>query len=294
MAAATRSLALVCAVAALLGTPGSARGADPEDGGLRWNPDWPKFQPLEFVVTGILGPVAIAMYLYVSPQTQPHWIGGVLFDDSIRNALRVRSVSGLKAVRVSSDVIGTSIVVLVVGVDSFVVPLARDSTSVATQLPLMDVEAFALSSIVTFSGYDSVGRARPSYVDCQHNPGFDPACNISPTASFPSGHVNEAFTAAGLSCAQHGSVPLYGGGLLDAMACARDLTLATADGVLRIMGDRHYTTDVLAGGAIGFAFGYGVPALLHFAHGHRKTLSSDWSFAPMSGAGIGVVVTGSL
>jgi len=293
MAATRRCFALFCAATMLTGAQGSARAADPADGGLQWNPEWPKFQPVEFVVTGVLGPVAMAMYVYLPPQRQPHWIGGILFDDAVRDALRERSLPGLRAVRTASDVAGTTIVVLAVGVDSFVVPLVRGSTSVAIQLPLMDFEAFALSSIVTFSMYDSIGRARPSYLDCQRNPAFDPACDISPTASFPSGHTDEAFTSAGLSCAHHLNLPLYGGGPLDALACARDLTLATADGVLRIMGDRHYATDMLSGGAIGFAFGYGLPTLLHYAHG-RGRMFADWSLTPMYGARLGMAVTGSL
>jgi membrane-associated phospholipid phosphatase len=292
MAPAARRFFAVLALV-LVGVQGTARGSDDEDGRLRWNPEWPKFQPAEFVATGVLGSVAIAMYIAVPPQREPHWIGGILFDDAVRNALRVRTPSALKAVRSASDVVGTSLVVLVVGIDSFVVPLARGSTDVAIQLSLMDFEAFALSSVVTFSLYDSVGRARPSYLDCQRNPGFDPDCNVSPTASFPSGHTNEAFTAAGLSCAHHGSLPLYANGLLDVLACARDITFATADGVLRIMGDRHYTTDVLTGGAIGFAFGYGLPRLLHYAPWRRRSVA-EWSLSPMGGARLGVVVTGSL
>lgn len=294
MAAAKRNLlGLLYAAVVLAATQGSARASDAEDGGLRWNPEWPKFRPIEFVATGVLGPVAIAMYLYLPPQSQPHWIGGIVFDDGVRDAMRLRSPSALNTARVASDVIGTSLVIGVVGIDSFVVPLVRGRMDVAVELSLMDFESFALSSVVTFSLYDSIGRARPSYRDCQRNPNVDAQCNISPTASFPSGHVNEAFTAAGLSCAHHGRLPLYGGGLLDALACARDVTFATADGVLRIMGDRHYATDVLSGGALGFAFGYGVPTLLHYAYPARRK-SDDLSVAPMGGAQLGVVVTGSL
>jgi membrane-associated phospholipid phosphatase len=138
--------------------------------------------------------------------------------------------------------------------------------------------------VVAVTLYDTVGRARPSYEDCQKNPSFSADCRVSPTASFPSGHVNEAFTAAGLSCAQHTMLPLYGKRVLDVLACARDLALATADGVLRIMGDRHYATDVLAGGGLGFLWGYGLPMLLHYGN-QGGSPSPTWSFAPLAGAG---------
>ena len=261
-----------------------------EDRALVWNQDWPQFRPVEFVVTGIAGPVAIGMYYLVRPQQSPHWIGGILFDDDVRNALRLRSPEGLKTVRFLADAVDVTSVVLVVGVDSMVVPLIRRSVDVGVQLSLMNFESFALSSILTFSLYDSIGRARPSYVDCQHG-SSDIQCQTSPTASFPSGHVNEAFTTAGLSCAHHAHLPLYGSRLADALACARDVTLATADAVLRIMGDRHYLTDVLAGGAIGFAFGYGLPTFLHYTSRGRPPLAG-LSVVPMAGSRLGLVATG--
>jgi membrane-associated phospholipid phosphatase len=268
--------------------------ADPEppaENGLRWDPSWPEFRPVEYVVTGVTGVTAIAMYMYLPPQREPHWIGGILFDDAVRDALRVRSIPGLRVVRAVSDAVGVSAVVLAVGVDSFAVPLLRGSPRVAWQLPLMDFESFALSSIVTFSLYDSVGRARPSYLDCQRNFSFDPSCNLSPTASFPSGHTDQVFTAAGLSCVHHAYLPLYGNATLDALACARDLALATADGVFRVMGDRHYATDVIAGGAIGFAFGYGLPVLLHYGAGSHHGLAS-MSLAPMTAGELGLTAAG--
>ncbi len=280
-------LALV--LAGIGSAPRVAEAAD--DSALAWNPDWPQFRPIEFVVTGITGPTAIAMYYLLRPQQTPHWIGGILFDDAVRNALRLRTPGGLKTVRFLADAVDVTLVVLAVGVDSMVVPLIRGNLDVAVQLSLMDAESFALSSILTIGLYDSIGRARPSYVDCQHG-STDAQCLTSPTASFPSGHVNEAFTAAGLSCAHHTHLPIYGSRLADALACARDLTLATTDGILRIMGDRHYLTDVLTGGAIGFTFGYGLPTLLHYAAGGRALLSAV-SVAPMAGDRVGLVATGS-
>ena len=152
------------------------------------------------------------------------------------------------------------------------------------------VVAFTLSSIVTFGLYDSVGRARPSYVDCLRDPSFSAHCTDSPTASFPSGHTNEVFTAAGLSCVHHAHLPIYGSRLADALACARDVTLATADGVLRILGDRHYVTDVMAGAAIGFTFGYGMPLLLHYSV--PRAPLAQLTLTPMSGSLVGISAAG--
>ncbi len=88
-------------------------------------------------------------------------------------------------------------------------------------------------------------------------------------------------------------MPLYGSRALDTLACIRDLTLATGDGVLRIMGDRHYATDVLAGAALGFGFGYGVPMFLHYrADGQSRPLDT-LTVSPMLGSGhVGVLASG--
>jgi membrane-associated phospholipid phosphatase len=171
-----------------------------------------------------------------------------------------------------------------------VVPVARGSFDTAWQLTWIDLEAYSLGSIVTFTLYDTIGRARPSYADCLRDESF-PGCSVSPTASFPSGHVAEGFMSAGLSCVNHGYVPIYGSPLADALACVRDVTLAWTDGLLRIMGDRHYATDVLAGGAIGFTFGAGLPLLLHYGRARGSRLPQV-SVAPMGTDRIGLVATG--
>jgi membrane-associated phospholipid phosphatase len=260
---------------------------------LRWDEDWPRFRPWEYVATGIVGPAAIAEYIWLKGEPTPRTTGGILFDDSVRNALRLRSTSALRVAWTAADVVGISVTVLAVGVDSLLVPLWRGSSDVALQTTLMDVEAYAFSSIVAITLYDKVGRARPSYADCKVNPSFSPDCGVAATDSFPSGHTNEAFTAAGLSCANHGQLPIYGSGLADSLACARDVTLASLEGVLRVMGDRHYATDVLAGAAIGFGFGFGLPNLLHYRDASYFAGRTELSISPAVGDGrVGVVAAG--
>jgi hypothetical protein len=62
-------------------------------------------------------------------------------------------------------------------------------------------------------------------------------------------------------------LPLYGGGPWDMAACIESIALATATGMFRIVGDRHYATDVLFGAAIGFSIGYIYPWLFHYRYG---------------------------
>jgi membrane-associated phospholipid phosphatase len=226
---------------------------------------WPRFRAWEYVATAVLGTASIAVFFLIHPRSTPHWTGGILFDDAVRDTVRVRSKDGLAKVRLASDITGLASLVLVAGVDSLLLPLLRDSPDVALQLLLLDAEAFAVSSLVTTSTFDLTGRARPSYAECQRDPNFDPLCNSGSTASFWSGHTAQAFTAAGLSCAHHAYVGLYGGGTPDTIACAGAITLAAATGTFRLAGDRHYVSDVIVGAMVGFGFGYGIPTLLHYS-----------------------------
>jgi membrane-associated phospholipid phosphatase len=105
--------------------------------------------------------------------------------------------------------VDVALATIVFGVDSLAVPTLRGSLDVGLQLGLMEIAAYSFSSLVTIGLYDTVGRARPIYEDCQRDPS-PRGCRGSLTASFPSGHTNEAFTAAGASCANHAFVPLYG------------------------------------------------------------------------------------
>ena len=189
-----------------------------------------------------------------------------MFDDAVRDGLRLRDPTALKASWGFADGIGTFLVVMVVGIDSLIVPLARRSPDVAWQLLLMDAESYTLSSLIAISAYDAIGRARPPYADCQNNTGNVPSieCQGSLNASFPSGHIALAFNSAGLSCAHHMFAHVYGNRAADIFGCARDLSLATTEAFLRMMGDRHYFSDVLVGSLIGFSVGFGLPTFLHY------------------------------
>ncbi|WP_394823447.1 phosphatase PAP2 family protein [Pendulispora albinea] len=290
-------LSLVLVASMVLPSPAHADEVQKPPASLTWNSSWPTFRPVEYVVTGVAGAAAAALFLFARSPSQPHWTGGILFDDAARDTFRLRNPGARDAARKASDVTALTAMVLVYGVDSLLIPLVRKSDRVALQLTLMNLEALALSSLTTNSLFIGVGRARPSYEDCQRDFNFDPLCNSGATSSFPSGHANGAFTAAGLSCAHHGHLPLYGGGAADVAACIGTLGLATATASLRVLGDRHYVTDVLTSAGIGFGFGYGVPTLLHYVAGSGGEQSGDqakFSLIPMGGASqYGLMAVGS-
>jgi membrane-associated phospholipid phosphatase len=233
-------------------------------GELAWDSDWAKFRPSEYVLTGVAGAASLGVYFFVKPPSKPDWTGGILVDDEVRSDLRLHSETARENARTASNVTAVGAVVWAIGVDSILVPALRSRSDIAFQLALMDAESFAVSTLITTTGFSTIGRARPSYADCQRDPNFDRLCRSAVTSSFPSGHVNGSFTAAGVSCAHHLHLAIYGSTLADTLGCVGMIGLATSTSALRVMGDRHYATDVWAGALIGFTVGYGMPTLLHY------------------------------
>jgi membrane-associated phospholipid phosphatase len=110
---------------------------------------------------------------------------------------------------------------------------------------------------------------RPAERGCQGDPNYSDKCSNAAdlNSSFLSGHTTLAFASAGLMCAHHQNLALYGGGAADVLACLGALSAASAAGVLRVMSDNHYASDVLLGTGVGLLGGYGLPTLLHYRNG---------------------------
>ncbi len=243
---------------------------------LEWDERWHRFRPIEYATTAATGAASMAVFLFVSPSDHPKWVGPILFDTAVRNALRLHTRTGLEIAATSSSIMAY-ITPTQALIDSIVLPAVARDFDTMWQLGMMDAQSFALSGLVVASLYDTTGRARPSYSDCKAGTSVDPLCNAGTFASFPSGHTAVAMTGAGLMCAHHGALPLYGGGAPDVVACAEGLTIATTVGVMRLMADRHYASDVLTGGAIGFFSGYALPRLLHYwKRPPGEVVNSDW------------------
>lgn len=216
------------------------------------------------------------------------WNSPILFDGPVRDGLRVHGADALDRARLVGDVLAIAPIVYVTAVDSLIVPLARGSADVAWQMSMMNIEAFAVSGAITSSMFLFVGRARPSSDECAAGTTDDRLCNSGRYADFPSGHTSSAMTAAGLTCAHHQHLDLYGGGLGDTLACVSSVTVALGAGVMRLIGDRHYASDVLVGGIIGFLAGYGLPSLLHYRERPLEEVyrSNALRVAVLPGAGV--------
>jgi membrane-associated phospholipid phosphatase len=254
---------LATALAALAVTP-DARAEE----SVAWNPEWPRFRKAEIAFTaGMTLQFAAANFLY--PQLENTWSGGILFDDAARNALRLETRSARDTAQKVGDAIYYGLVAYPLVVDTAVVTWGiHGADDVALQMLAMNLETYAFVGAVARTA-EKFGRERPSTAECEKDPEYSAKCGDggAGSQSLLSGHSAAAFAGAGLMCAHHTNLPLYGGGAPDIAACALGLTAATTVGTLRVMSDDHYATDVVLGAALGLFGGYGMPMLLHYGFG---------------------------
>ena len=213
-----------------------------------WPAGWNKIGPLETgVVLGGLGVSLIALEFLVKAPDNPRWNSAILFDDDARSVLRAGSPGGRSRAATASDFGYAGLPVYAIGVEAGLVTwLGKGKGDAALQLALINGEALIINGLLTRIAEKTIGRARPDGSD---------------NSAFPSGHTSTAFTVAAGLCVQHSRLEIYGG-VADKLVCPAALTVATATGLLRIVADRHWATDVVAGAVLGSLVG----ATVSWAH----------------------------
>jgi membrane-associated phospholipid phosphatase len=258
-------IVVVCSSLLLAGT------AFADSSAVRWNPAWPRFRPSEYALTaGLAFNVAQALFLYPAPKD--NWRGGILFDDAARDALLLGSRKDRDLAAVVSDDIYYALATYPLVVDTAIVTWGiHGAGDMAFQMMLINFESYALAGAVALTA-EKLGRVRPMAQDCERDPTYAKNCGSGANlnASFLSGHTTIAFAGAGLMCAHHTNLPLYGNRVADIAACATGLTAATTAGVLRVMSDNHYASDVLLGAGVGLFGGWVWPLLWHYGFGSKK------------------------
>jgi membrane-associated phospholipid phosphatase len=242
--------------------PKAARAAEPADLSAGWPAEWHRVGPAEAGSVAGLAVTAVALQLFLQAPDQPRWTQPILFDESARDALRAGSESGRsRASTISNGAYLLAAYPILVDA-GFVAWLGRGKADAGLQLAVMDAEAIAITGIVTTTLQRAVGRARPFARDCATNPASSSECGSSSTdrnTSFVSGHAAVSFTAASMLCVQHSRLSIYGAG--DGAVCPVALAGATTFSLLRVVADRHWTSDVIAGAVVGSTVGVAVAAL---------------------------------
>ncbi len=213
---------------------------------------------------------------------EAHWSTPILFDKPIRNFMKGNNLETQRQAALVSDYFYRGIVLAPYIIDNYIVAMGvHENADVALQMTLINLQALGLAGVFSLGAEHAIGRSRPYTRDCVSDEkgapdkiGFNHCGDVSDNQSFPSGHTAAAFTMASLTCVHHQHLPLYGGGLPDALACATMTGVAATTGILRIVSDRHWTTDVIAGAAVGFVSGYIIPSWLHYGFGEKRKESA--------------------
>jgi membrane-associated phospholipid phosphatase len=259
-----RSVLVAAGIAACVSAhAGDAAAKDPET--VSWSQDWPRFRTWEgFLTLGMTLQAASVLLFYPDPGN--NWDSGILFDDAARDALVLGPREDREQAALISDYLYYAMVAYPILVDTVIVTdqihKARD---VSGEMLAMNLEAYAVTAGIAITA-EHLGRSRPMRRGCEKDPNYDASCDDEGelNKSFMSGHTAAAFAGAGLMCAHHQHLPLYGGGAPDLIACLGGIAVAGASGTLRISSDNHYATDVMLAAMLGFGVGYGLPSLLHY------------------------------
>jgi membrane-associated phospholipid phosphatase len=174
------------------------------------------------------------------------------FDTELRQALKLDVRAARGARRASDLLVNGAIPAGVIAA----LALSEVGTSPGagrrfTEDMVVVLEAVAISGDLNGIAKNAFARQRPA-VGADAMPG-------SRNKSFYSGHTSIAFSLASAA----GTVSMLRGYPATPWVWAAGLTLASGVGFLRVAGDAHWATDVIAGAAAGGAVGFLVPWMFH-------------------------------
>jgi membrane-associated phospholipid phosphatase len=258
-------------------SPASAQTGDGaetvDDNRLKWRDGWRRVGVAEYTSTALLGAGILALH-WVDRANEAHWDGPIVHDDWMRDTLRISSRSGRSDAATVSDVLDFVALGHLFLVDNLAVTAIGDSNAdVAWQMFVINVQSYALSSFANRLTKRLAQRARPYVEPCRRDSEVDDRCGtLSAYESFYSGHATSTATSAGLICAHHTHLALYGGGAADVATCLAAVGFTTATGALRIASDNHWATDVLVGHVSGYLAGYLLPTLVYYGEVRTEPL----------------------
>lgn len=229
---------------------------------------WRSFGLADYIVTAA-GAGATLTAAIVKPSATHKLSGGILFDESVRDALRADTLADRYIFRDASDV-GLSLAVTWPFVTDALITAwwYRGSREVAQEMSLINLQALAISGALQGVTNVVVSRERPFGRDCGGEQLPEDAIDCANSVhyrSFFSGHSAFSFTGAALICVHHFENELMGAPW-DALSCAGGYAVAATTASFRVVSDVHYSSDILLGAAVGTLVGYGVP-LLHYRLG---------------------------
>jgi membrane-associated phospholipid phosphatase len=255
----------------------SVAHADPTH--VEWSDSWPRVRLWEAVDALALTVGDTEFEDRVPAPTHASWNSPILFDSWARNVFRGRTAALQSFASTSTDIMYRAGALVPFVVDDYFAALSvHQNAEVAWQLAVIDLQSLGVAGLVSLGAEHAVGRARPYTLSCDASGHvLDARGHVLQTCgtanddrSFYSGHATATATTAGLVCVHHQHLPLFGGGFADLAPCLFMIGVSAATGVLRLVYDEHWASDVIVGWADGVLSGYVLPSLLHFGFGHGR------------------------
>jgi membrane-associated phospholipid phosphatase len=224
----------------------------------------------------LLGAFA-TVQLAFDPPAHSRWTDRNGFDSGIRRGLRGGSRGVREDAALASDVVFAGLGVALVGDWWWL----RDEYGLLRSLQV-DSRWLLANNLVTRIAKVGAGRQRPYVQPCGRDDDWVPACDSGREgkAGFFSGHASNAATLAGLLCARH--LNRREAGPVDALVCGGAAAGALTAGVLRIVSEHHFATDILVGWVAGAFFGYYLPSRFEYLD-RPGAAAALRAFAPVVG-----------
>ena len=276
----TPARGLLCGAILTVGaTLGRGAYADPDK--VEWGEDWPRVKWWEVVAALSLTVGDTEFEDRVPLPNHATWTQPILFDTAARNLFRGHTAAIQQFASTSTDIMykAGALVPFIVD-DYFAAASVHQNADVAWQLATIDFQSFGIAGLVSLAAEHGVGRSRPYTQSCDaNNQVLDARGHLMQTCgtgndfrSFYSGHATATATTAGLVCVHHQHLPLFGGGFADLAPCLLMIGVSATTGVLRLVYDEHWASDVMIGWADGVLSGYVLPSLMHFGFGDGRPL----------------------
>ena len=262
--------------ATVAGILGAASVAHADPAKVEWSEQWPRVRLWEVIAAATLTVGDSEFEDHVPLPSRATWNSPILFDTDVRNLLRGRTAAVQSFASTSTDIMYKAGALVPFLVDDFFAAASvHENADVAWQLAAIDLQSFGIAGLVSLTAEHSIGRARPYTLSCDANGQvLDAQGHVMQTCgtgndfrSFYSGHATATATTAGLVCVHHQHLPLFGGGFADLAPCLLMIGVSAATGVLRVVYDEHWASDVILGWVDGALSGYVLPSLLHFGFG---------------------------
>jgi membrane-associated phospholipid phosphatase len=198
---------------------------------------------------------AAALSFGVHPSSR--WSDTNSFDREISDGLRADSASAREDAALASDVL-LAFTAGAMPLAAIAQPLFDGDCEEAYDMATDALESVSLTLFVTEAVKVIAGRDRPFVESCDSNPPRDAECGKRDRfESFFSGHASVAGAGAGVSCAFAIRRQTWGESkTAQVVPCLLGASAAVTTGVLRIVADRHWGTDVLVGLGVGATIGY--------------------------------------